>query len=105
MSAFTNIESLLGAVYGDFNRDNIAPTESWRNERLVLGVDFNRSPFCGCTLQVQGDRLAVLKEHVLINSDTHEMAKAVRVDFPYHEILACPNPTGRPLQTSSICWE
>ena len=96
-----SIESLLGSVYSDFNRDNIAPTDFWRNERLVFGVDFNRTPFCGCILQVQGDRLAVLKEYVLINSDTHEMAKAVRADFPYHEILACPDPTGRRLQTSS----
>ena len=67
----------------------------------MFGVDFNRTPFCGCFLQVQGDRLAVLKEYVLVNSDTHEMAKAVRADFPHHEILACPDPTGRRLQTSS----
>ena len=67
----------------------------------MFGVDFNRTPFCGCILQVQGDRLAVLKEYVLINSDTHEMAQAVRKDFPYQEILCCPDPTGRRLQTSS----
>ena len=96
-----SIESLLGAVYPDFGKPNIAPTEFWNNERLVLGIDFNRTPFCACILQVQGDRLAVLKEYVLINSDTHEMARAVRKDFPYQEILCCPDPTGRRLQTSS----
>ena len=36
-----SIESLLGAVYPDFNRQNIDPTEFWNNERLVFGVDFN----------------------------------------------------------------
>lgn len=96
-----SIESLLEAVYPDFNRQNIAPTEFSNSERLVFGVDFNRTPFGGCILQVQGDRLAVLKEHVLINSDTHEMAQAVRADFPFQEILCCPHPTGRRLQTSS----
>ena len=96
-----SIESLLGAVYPDFNRQNIFPTDYWQNERLVFGVDFNRTPFCGCILQVQGDRPAVLRGYVLINSDTHEMAQAVRADFPFQEILCCPDPTGRRLQTSS----
>ena len=45
-------------------------------------MDFNRTPFCGCILQVQGDRLAVLKEYVLVDSDTETMATTVRRDFP-----------------------
>ena len=45
-------------------------------------MDFNRTPFCGCILQVQGDRLAVLKEYVLVDSDTETMANTVRRDFP-----------------------
>ena len=96
-----SIESMLGAVYPDFGKKNIAPTRFNPQERLVFGVDFNRTPFCGCIMQVQGDTLAVLKEYSLIDADTETMASAVRRDFPNFEILACPDPTGRRLQTSS----
>ena len=95
-----SIESLLGAVYPDFGRFNISEVKFDPRERLVFGVDFNRTPFCGVVMQVQGDTLAVLKEYVLINANTEEMASAVRKDFPHREIIACPDPTGRRLQTS-----
>lgn len=96
-----SIESLLGAVYSDFNKQNIAPCYFDKRQNLLFGVDFNRTPFCGCIMQVQGDTLAILKEYVLIDSDTEQMAQAVRQDFPMFEIIACPDPTGRRLQTSS----
>ena len=67
----------------------------------MFGLDFNRTPFCGLITQVQGDTLAVLKEYSLIDADTESMASALRRDFPNFEILACPDPTGRRLQTSS----
>ena len=88
-----SIESLLGAVYPDFNRQNITPTDYWQNERLVFGVDFNRTPFCGCILQVQGDRLAVLKEYVLINSGhTRDGASGPqRLPVPGDFVLPGPN--------------
>ena len=96
-----SIESLLGAVYPDFNKSNISGCAFNPHEQLLFGVDFNRTPFCGCILQVQGDTLAVLKEYVLIDANTEEMATAVRRDFPNFEIWCCPDPTGRRLQTSS----
>lgn len=96
-----SIESLLGAVYPDFNKSNISGCSFNPSEQLLFGVDFNRTPFCGCILQVQGDTLAVLKEYVLIDANTEEMATAVRRDFPNFEIWCCPDPTGRRLQTSS----
>lgn len=96
-----SIESLLGSVYPDFGKSNIGRVSFNPQEQLLFGVDFNRTPFCGCIMQVQGDTLAVLKEYVLIDANTEEMATAVRKDFPMMEIWACPDPTGRRLQTSS----
>ena len=96
-----SIESLLGSVYPEFGKENIGRNQLDPHQRLLFGVDFDRTPFCGCILQVQGDRLAVLKEYMLVDSDTETMATAVRRDFPNYEILACPDPTGRRLQTSS----
>lgn len=96
-----SIESLLGAVYPDFGRINIRETRFNPQERLLFGVDFNRTPFCDCVRQVQGDSVAILNEYVLIDAETEAMASAVRRDFHHYEILACPDPTGRRLQTSS----
>lgn len=31
-------------------------------EKMLLGVDFNRTPFCAYIFQVQGDPLAALRE-------------------------------------------
>ena len=71
------------------------------HDRLMFGIDFNRTPFCSVVIQVQGDTLAVLKEYVLINANTEERASAVRKDFPHRQIFACRDLTGRQLQTSS----
>ena len=82
-----SIEPRLGAVYPDFGKANIGQVEFNPQEQLMFGVDFNRTPFCGCILQVQGDTLAVLKKYVLIDANIEEMAAAVRKDFPMMENL------------------
>ena len=38
---------------------------------------------------------------MLVEADTETMCSAIRRDFPHREIIACPDPTGRRLQTSS----
>ena len=78
---FGSIESLLGAVYPAFNQQNISDTVD-NGGPLLVGCDFNRSPFCGCILQVQGDVVVVLEEIVLMEADTREFALAVRERVP-----------------------
>ena len=72
-----------------------------RRGELLLGIDFNRTPFCACIFQVQGDPLAALREYVLVEADTETICSTIWRDFPHRKIIACPNPTGRRLQTSS----
>jgi hypothetical protein len=98
---FGSIESLLGAVYPAFGRKNIRDTVD-NGGPLLVGCDFNRSPFCGAVLQVQGDTLAVLEEIVLMESDTREFALAVRERYPNRMIHCAPDPTGSRKQTSSL---
>jgi len=98
---FGSIEALLGAVYPAFGQKNIREVRD-NGEPILLGVDFNRSPFCACILQVQGDTIAVLEEIVLMESDTREMALEVRSRYPDRAIYCCPDPTGSRKQTSSL---
>ena len=98
---FGSIESLLGAVYPAFNNQNIG-TCTDDGSALLMGVDFNRSPYCAALMQVQGDRLCVLEEVVLMESDSREMALEVRSRYPDREVLCCPDPTGSRKQTSSL---
>ena len=98
---YGSIESLLGAVYPAFNQKNIRSTVD-NGGPLLVGCDFNRSPFCGCVLQVQGDTVVVLEEIVLMESDTREFALAVRERYPTRMIHCAPDPTGSRKQTSSL---
>ena len=98
---FGSIESLLGAVYPAFNQQNISDTVD-NGGPLLVGCDFNRSPFCGCVLQVQGDVVVVLEEIVLMEADTREFALAARERYPQRMIHCAPDPTGSRKQTSSL---
>ncbi|QVV66762.1 terminase large subunit domain-containing protein [Synechococcus sp. LA31] len=98
---YGSIESLLGAVYPAFNNANVG-TCADDGSALIMGVDFNRSPYCAALMQVQGNRLCVLEEIVLMEADTREMALEVRARYPNREILCCPDPTGSRKQTSSL---
>jgi hypothetical protein len=98
---YGSIESLLGAVYPAFSNANVG-TCADDGSALIMGVDFNRSPYCAALMQVQGNRLCVLEEIVLMEADTREMALEVRARYPGREILCCPDPTGSRKQTSSL---
>ena len=98
---FGSIESLLGAVYPAFNQQNIRDTVD-NGGPILVGCDFNRSPYCGCILQVQGDSVVVLEEIVLMEADSREFALEVRERFPNRMIHCAPDPTGSRKQTSSL---
>ena len=98
---YGTIESVTGAVFPALSNDNIANVID-DGGPLVVGLDFNRSPFCAAVMQVQGHQLAVIEEIVLIESDTREMALEIRRRYPQREILCCPDPTGSRKQTSSL---
>ena len=99
---FGTIESLLGAVYPTFNDKNIRAVRDDGESPLLVGMDFNRSPFCACVLQVQNDVMACLEEIVLSESDSREMALEIRARYPNRMIYVCPDPTGSRKQTSSL---
>jgi len=98
-----SIESLLGAIYPDFSRQhNVAPTTYDPQGALLMGCDFNRNPMCACIAQLQGERLVVLREFVLLDADTRMLTEEVRRAYPRQEIICFPDPTGARSQTSSM---
>ena len=98
---YGTVESLLGAVYPSFNNANVAHVTD-NGGPVILGLDFNRSPFCAAVLQMQGERLVCLEEIVLHEADSREMALEVRKRYPSRHIMCCPDPTGSRKQTSSL---
>ena len=98
-----SIESLLGAIYADFSRaNNVGAGHYDPNEPLLMGCDFNRNPMCACVGQLQGEKLVILREFVLIDANTRMLAQEVRRTYPRMEILCFPDPTGSRSQNSCM---
>jgi hypothetical protein len=98
---YGTIESVTGAVFPAFSQQNVGPVVD-DGSPIVVGLDFNRSPFCAVILQIQGDTLAAIAEIVLLEADTREMSLEIRNRWPNREVLVCPDPTGSRQQTSSL---
>lgn len=98
-----SIESLLGAIYGDFSRSsNVAAAHYDPQAQLLMGCDFNRNPMCACIAQLQGEQLVILREFVMLDADTRMLGQAIRDAYPRQEIYCFPDPTGSRSQTSSM---
>ena len=99
---FASFESLLGAVYPDFGDANISP-QADDGGPLVVGLDFNITPFCAVVARVRNDRIDVLDEIELHQADTRMMSEEILRRYPHRDITITPDPTGARKQTSSLC--
>jgi len=93
--------SFAGRVFPAFGDENIQPLQDQRGP-LVCGLDFNVSPFICVIGQQVGDRLEIIRELVLQDADTDQMAVRLRQLFPGRQISIAPDPTGARRQTSSM---
>lgn len=95
-------ELLLGAVYPLFSEDNIDTVKD-RGEDIVVGLDFNVSPFVAVIGQTtdKGD-VEILRELVLFDANTDLMAVELKKLYPGRQIRVAPDPTGSRRQTSSL---
>lgn len=99
---YAGFMSLLGACYPQFSTTlNVSP-QTDDGGPLVVGMDFNVSPFCAVVLRVRGNTVAVIDEIELHQADTAQMAKELLRRFGQREITVCPDPTGSRKQTSSL---
>ena len=98
---FASFESMVGACYPEFSDLNISP-QADDGGKLVLGMDFNISPYCAVVARIRNGGIAVIDEIELHQADTRIMSEEILSRYPGRSISVCPDPTGSRKQTSSL---
>jgi Terminase large subunit, T4likevirus-type, N-terminal len=71
--------SVEGLIFQYFSRAKHATPQAQLQKQLALHIsfDFNRSPACALVAQQQDNKIVILQEFYLLNSDTFKLAAAV----------------------------
>lgn len=97
-----SFESMTGRVYHRFERtENVRADLVDTGGDLLIGMDFNVNPMSACIAVRAGDQLHVLDELELPNSNTEEMAAAIRARYPKRTIRVYPDPSGAARKSSA----
>ncbi len=90
-----------GAIYYAFNRaHNVAKVERRKDVPIIIGMDFNVSPFSAVICQIADDCLYVIDEVSINNSHTKEVAETIATKYPGRWRII-PDSTGGARKTSS----
>jgi len=98
---FASFETLSGICYPEFGGLNISP-QADDGGPLVVGMDFNVSPFVAVVARVRDGGVHVIAEIELHHADTRQMSEELLRRYPGREIRVAPDPTGSRRQTSSL---
>jgi hypothetical protein len=99
-----SFETSSNLVYYAFNRDNnVKKYEGNKKElkSIIVGTDFNVSPFATVIAVQTATGLHVVDEIVLYSSNTDEMVQEVRHRYPTQHITCFPDPAGIQRKTSA----
>jgi len=97
---FVNLNNM--AAYYAFLRDkNVKPLPPVQPGRVLIGIDFNVNPMTAAVCQQAENNILVKSEYYIRNSNTAQLCQAIRGDYPDHEIIACPDMTGKNRKTSA----
>ena len=99
---YASFESLVGACFPEFSTALNVSAQVDDGGPLVLGMDFNVSPFCAVVMRVRNGGVHVIAEIELHQADTRVMSEEILRRYPQREIRVCPDPTGSRRQTSSM---
>ena len=69
---------------------------------LLIGIDFNVAPMSAVIGVKVADELHILDELALFNSNTAELAEALKAKCPGRHLVAYPDPTGNSRKTSAV---
>lgn len=89
-----------GNIYYSFDRDKQVKEQKMQNGQIFIGMDFNVNPMTAVVCQLTGDKVHVIDEVYLENSNTEEMAQHLKVKYPGNHTII-PDSTGKALKTSS----
>ena len=93
----------VNRVYLMFQREhNVRGDVQDQGGPLLVGIDFNVVPYMSAVIgQKATDELHIIDELVLPNSNTQELAQALKEKYPDRRITVYPDPTGRARKTSA----
>ena len=90
-----------GNIYYAFDRDkHVTQLQRDATIPLMIGMDFNVNPMTATICQVVNDKVHVLDEIYLMQSNTTEMAKTINKRYPGRWTII-PDSTGKALKTSA----
>lgn len=90
-----SFENFSGRIYYAFDRETChEPCVFEPSLPVIVGMDFNRSPMTAALLQRHKDGLKQFGEIFLQASDTPEMCRVIRSQFPKSAIIVRPDATG-----------
>lgn len=91
-----SFENFAGRVYYAFDRE-LHHCEAEYNEHLpiVVGQDFNKTPMTATLHQRHGGEFVQFGEVYLAASDTPEMCRTIRQQYPNAKIVSRPDATGK----------
>lgn len=97
---FVNLNA--GKVYYAFDRRaHVKPVPD--NGRLIyIGLDFNVHPLCGVYCIQDGDKIKIVDEIYLENSNTFEVAKEIIKRYPFQGLNIVCDETGNRRKSSSV---
>jgi hypothetical protein len=94
------VDDYDGVVYYEFNRENhVKECAPFRNATTLIGMDFNVNPMSCVVSQVVNDKIHLIDEVFLENSDTPRMC-AELIKKGYAGATICPDSTGANRKTS-----
>ena len=88
-------------VYPHFSDQNIRSNIRDLGIEIHIGLDHNVAQSVAAIGQIVGDSFEVFDEIKLTNSNTREMAIAIKTRYPNRSITVYPDPTGKARKTSA----
>lgn len=95
------VNTAAGKIYYAFDRTkNLKPLTKDPNIPFTIGTDFNINPMTSVICQVTSDKIYVVDEIWLTDSNTHELAEHLK-QKGYQNCKLIPDSTGSALKSSS----
>lgn len=90
-----------GRIYYGFERERNVLSIPDPGGDLYLGLDFNVNPMAGIIFFTKGNKMHIMEEILLANSDTEEMVNEACRRYPGRIKTAFPDPSGNSRKTSA----
>lgn len=91
-----------GVIYHAFSQDNVCDYEDDEISVLHIGMDFNVDPMTAVVGIKQKDKLYIVDEITIKDSNTTEICQEIKNRYPNRAIIVYPDPSGKARKTSAL---